>query len=905
MRKTCCLLFIAVAGFCQSLPSGVQKVTSVEGITEYSLPNGLRVLLFPDASKPKVTVNITYLVGSRQEGYGETGMAHLLEHLLYKQTTDNRDIKKELTDHGAQFNGSTSWDRTNYFETVQSTPENLKWAIGLEAARMTTMRIEKAMLDPEMTVVRSEFEMGENNPSRMLMQRTLEAAYTFHNYGKLTIGARSDIEHVNFQHLAAFYHHYYRPDNAVLTVAGNFDPAQTLALVAQDFAKIAKPADPIEPTYTEEPTQDGERSVMLRRVGDNQAILSVWHVPAASHPDTAALNVLGTILGDAPSGRLYKALVDNKKAVSAGADDFELHDPGVFYASVILRTDQNIDEARETMLKVVEGFASEAPTKDEVEKAKAKIQKQIDLELTNSESIGVLLSEFLADGDWRLLFLERDRMKAVTPEDVVRVAKAYLKPSNRTLGEFIPTKSPDRAEIPATPNLEAALKDYNGGEAIAAGEAFDPSPANIESRIARAKLAGGMKLVMLPKKTRGGVVVAEIRVDFGDEKSVFGNSAVASLTGRLLMRGTKNKNRQQIQDEMDRLKARISVSGGATSASASIETTAANLAGSLRLAAEMLKESIFPDTEFETVRQQSIAAAERNRPEPQALAQIELSRTLSPYPRGDVRYVSTVDEQIEDYKKVTLDEVKDFYKKFYGANNAEAVISGEFEKAEIQKLMGELFDGWKSASPYARIKSPYQAITATNKKIETPDKQNAMIVMGLRTRMSDADPDYPAMSLANYMLGGSTGSRLFRRVREKEGLSYSVQSAFIAPAMDDAAQFVALAIANPSNAPKAEASLKDEVGRTVRDGFTPEEVEAAKKSWMEERVVGRSQDGVLAGRLLTDEYNGRTMAFDGSIDAAVAKLTPEQVNAAFKKHIDPASLSVVKAGDFAKAGVYQ
>jgi zinc protease len=897
-------LLLAAAAIAQPLPQGVQKVTSVEGITEYSLPNGLHFLLFPDSSKPKVTVNITYLVGSRQEGYGESGMAHLLEHLLFKLTKDGRDIKKELTDHGAGFNGSTTWDRTNYYETVQASPENLKWAIGMEAARMRSMRIEKAMLDPEMTVVRSEFEMGENSPGRMLAQRALEAAYTFHNYGKLPIGARSDIEHVNFQHLGAFYNRYYRPDNAILMVAGNFDGVQTIAWIADAFGPIAQPAEPIEHTYTEEPTQDGERAVILRRTGDSQSIMALYHVPAASHPDTAALNVLQTMLGDAPTGRLYKALVDNKKAVSAGAQEVELHDPGVFMATATLRPDQNIDEAREALLKVVEGVGAEPPSKDEVERAKAKIQKQLDLSLTDTESIGITLSEPMASGDWRLLFLERDRMKNVTAEDVLRVAKAYLKPSNRTLGEFIPTKTPDRAEIPETPDLEAALKGYKGGEAVSAGEVFDPSPANIESRVSRAK-AGDMKLVLLPKKTRGGTVVATVRVNFGDEKSLAGKSAIAEITGSLLMRGTKNHTRQQIQDEMDRLKANIGVSGGLSSANISIETTSANLAGALRLAAECLQESIFPDNEFELRRQQAIAGAERSRSEPTALAQLELARHMSPYPRGDVRYVSTFDEQIEDLKKVTLDQVKAFYKEFYGASNSEAVISGDFDKTEATKLMTELFGSWKSPSAYERVSTPYKAIAPVNRKIETPDKQNAMIFAGLRMKMNDTDPDYPAMILANYMFGGSTTSRLFTRLREKGGLSYQVQSGMTITPKDDNGQLLALAICNPANAPKAEAAMKEELERAARDGFTTEEVEAAKKSWQQERVVGRSQDQALAARLLTDEYWGRTMAFDGSIDAAVGKLTAEQVSAAFRKHVDPASLTVIKGGDFAKAGVYK
>src|SRR5271154_6295256 len=227
------LLAASVSALSQTLPPGVEKKATVGGITQYDYPNGLRVLLFPDPSNPKVTVNMTYLVGSRFEGYGETGMAHLLEHMNFIQTTNGRSIKKELTDHGAQWNGSTDYDRTNYFETVTASDDNLKWALGLEADRMVNMRIEKPLLDTEMTVVRNEFERGENSPNRILEERVIATAYLWHNYGKSVIGSRADIERVPIDRLAAFYKKYYQPDNAVLTIAGQFDESKALAYAAQ------------------------------------------------------------------------------------------------------------------------------------------------------------------------------------------------------------------------------------------------------------------------------------------------------------------------------------------------------------------------------------------------------------------------------------------------------------------------------------------------------------------------------------------------------------------------------------------------------------------------------------------------------------------------------------------------
>jgi zinc protease len=925
--------WLAVSLFSQVLPTGVQKGAPVEGITEYTFPNGLRVLLFPDPSNPKVTVNVTYLVGSRHEGYGETGMAHLLEHMLFIQTTTGRAIKKELTGHGASWNGSTSSDRTNYYETVTATDENLRWALGLEADRMVNSKMDKALLDTEMTVVRNEFERGENSATRVLEERVVATAYLWHNYGKPTIGSRADIENVPIERLAAFYRKYYQPDNAVLVIAGQFSGVRALGYVADTLGKIPRPSRKLDASYTTEPAQDGERYVALRRVGDGQAIIMAYHTPAAAHPDSAALEVLSGVMSGggsrrggpegAGSGRLYKALVDNKKAVSARMSSEMLHDPGCVLVTAQLSKDQSLAEARGIMIRTVEGLVKEPPTKEEVERVKTQLARAAEMRLADSQSLALNLSEWIAMGDWRLLYLNRDRIRDVTPEDVVRVAKTYFLESNRTVGEFIPTGQPERAEIPPTPDLNALFRDYKGGETISPGESFDPTPANIEARLTRSQLAGGVKLAMLPRQTRGGTVSAVLELNFGDEKSLAGKSAAAQLTGALLMRGTRDKSRQQIQDEMDRLKARITVSGGGgggggprrrgpagpvsavSSAVASVETTAENLAGALRLAVELLREPAFPEADFEQVVEQRIAGIESSRSEPQTLAALEFQRRLSPYPKGDVRYVGTIDEQIEELKKVTLEDVKQFHARFYGASSGELVVAGQFDQAELRKAAADLLGGWTSASPYRRIANSYKKPEPVNLKIETPDKQNASFEAGIRFRMSDEDPDYPAMVLANYMFGGSLGSRMPNRIRNVEGLSYSVSSRLTVPAEGDGALFSSSAISAPQNAPKVEASFKDELIRTLQGGFTAEEVTAAKKAFQDQQIVARSQEQALIRSIAARDQLGRTMQWEAQMDAKIQALTPAQINAAFRRHLDPAELSIVKAGDFRKAGVYQ
>ena len=927
------LLTLAIYLPAQTPPAGVQRKASMGGITEYVFPNGLRVLLFPDPSNPKITVNMTYLVGSRHEGYGESGMAHLLEHMNFIETTSGRQIKKEIVGHGAQWNGTTNYDRTNYFETFTASDDNLKWALGLEADRMVNMKMEKALLDTEMTVVRNEFERGENSPQRVLEERVVSTAYLWHNYGKSTIGSREDIERVPIDRLAAFYRKFYQPDNAVLAISGQIDPGKTLAMVAETCGKIPRPTRKLEDTYTVEPTQDGERFVELRRVGNGQAVMMAFHAPAAAHPDAAALAVLAAVMGGgggfgggaASDGRLSKALVDTKKkAISASMSFRQLHDPGFVLVTAALSQDQSIDEVRRIMLQTLDDILRKPPTREEVERAKTRLLRGMEQRLTDAQQIGLGLSSPISQGDWRMMFLEQDRMKAVTPEDVLRVAGAYLKASNRTVGVFIPTAHPDRAAIPATPDLEALFKNYTSSVTVAQGEDFDPTPANIESRVQRSTLPNGMKLAVLSRKTTGGRVSAVINLHFGDEKSLSGKAAVAQLTGFMLSRGTKTRTRQQIQDEMDKLDARIIVSGGgsaggggrgrggffgATSnvsgASAIINTRAENLVPALRLAVEMLREPAFGADEFDQVKQQRMKPLETPPTDPAQLSNLELQRHLNPYGKGDPRYLELPQERAEEMKKVTVDDVRRFHADFYSAGHGEMAVVGQFDQEALKKAAAELLGDWSNSVPYTRLASAYKKTGAINHKIETPDKQNAQFDAGMRVKMSDSDPDYPAMVLANYMFGGSITARMPNRIRNVEGLSYGASSRFNVPSEGDAALFSATVSSNPANTPKVEASFKDELMKTLSQGFSADEVAAAKKAFLDQLTVVRSQASALALQLATHEHLGRTMKWNEQLEDKIRSLTADQINAAFRRHMDPDGISIVKAGDFRKAGVLQ
>ncbi|HET7298769.1 MAG TPA: insulinase family protein, partial [Burkholderiales bacterium] len=786
-----------------------QKGVSIEGITEWPLANGMKLLTLPDPGADTITVHITYLVGSRHESYGEKGMAHLLEHLLFKGSKRHPNLKEEFTRRGARWNGTTSNDRTNYFETLAATDDNLEWAIAMEADRMVSSFVSKQDLDSEMTVVRNEFEMGENNPGGVLVQRMQQLAFPWHNYGNPIIGSRSDIENVPIDKLQAFYRTWYQPDNAVLIIAGRFDEAKAVSLVQKHFGALPRPTRVLPTHYTAEPTQDGERRVRLERVGDNPVVSTLYRVPAGSHPDYPAIDLLVNVLGDVPAGRLHRALVQKGLASHAWGGERALHDPGYVLFGAYLGREQSVADARERLLEVVEGVAREKVTADELERARTTLLNEFEKVQRDTSALVRSLGEFIATGDWRLFFLYRDRLRKVTLEDVQRVAGQYLKPANRVLGEFIPTERPDRAEIPPTPDLQSVLAGYTSGATVQLGEAFDPSPQNIEKRTLKRELSNGIRAAFLPKQTRGARVVATLTLHWGDEKSLMHRETACNFAGAMLMRGTRTRSRAELKEAFERLNASVQLSGEG----AHIEVRGENLVPTLELVAEALREPAFSPAEFDEMKRAALTGAEAQRREPASLASVRLARHLHEYAPGHPHYTPTVEERIDLMRKTTLEDAIACYRELYGATGADFVAVGDFDPEVVAGAVDRLLGAWRTPHPFQHVPSRYFDRPGFEDSLVTPDKANAALRAGINVRMRDDHPDFPALVLANHLLGGSSTARVPARVREKEGLSYSTYTTFSSSALDEAASFRVGSIFAPQNRGRVERAIREEIER--------------------------------------------------------------------------------------------
>jgi zinc protease len=434
----------------------------------------------------------------------------------------------------------------------------------------------------------------------------------------------------------------------------------------------------------------------VRRVASAQWLGAMYHLPQGANADATASEALAEIMTVEPAGRLYKALVEGKKASSVENWFFPQHDAGfvIFWAQV--PNGEAIDATRDTMLATLYDVAAHPITDAELDRVRKKAQKDFDDTINDPEKMSVALADAIAEGDWRLFFIRRDRWRTVTVADVTRVATQWLKSSNLTIGMFLPETKPDRAPMLASVDVPALVNNYKGDPAVAAGESFDPSPANLEARTERFALPNGMKVALLSKKTRGETAQIELRLDVGATETLRNSSPASAFTASMLERGTAKHDRQAFADALDKLRTKLDIGGGGATVAVNATTVRGSVPDVLRLAAEALREPAFVPAEFEQMKRERLTALEQSRSDPTAIARRAVARAGNPYPPDDVRYTPTIDEEIDRVRALDLAAVKAFHAKFYGASHAELAIVGDFDAATVKPLIRELFGDYAS-----------------------------------------------------------------------------------------------------------------------------------------------------------------------------------------------------------------
>jgi zinc protease len=819
----CLFTGLSFALYAQSKPQPTAPVfvTQVEGVKEYKLANGLQVLLVPDAALTNIVVNVVYHVGSRQEGYGETGMAHLLEHMMFKGSKRFSSIKQTIADKGAFANGTTWYDRTDYYEILPAKDSNLTWALDMEADRMVNSLMKKEDLMKEFSVVRNEFESGENYPGNILQERILSTMYLWHNYGKSTIGSKEDIERVPIENLTQFYKKYYEPDNATLIVGGNIDEKKTLALIEKYFGPIAKPTRVIQPPYTVEPPQDGERYVELRRNGDIQYVGMAYHTPAYSDKDYVANDAVISILTNDPAGIFYKALVEKKLATKVWGFSQQLYDPGFSYFNIDVPLDKNIDSAKNAFIAAANALPSTIITQEDLDRAKNGLLKQVNDMQTNTINFCIGMAEIIGAGDWRLFYIYRDRLEKLTLADVQAAFKKYYLPSNRTWGVFVPDKNAERVVVGDRPDIAPLVAGYKGKATAVQTETFETSIENIKKNTEYGQLANGFKYALLKKPSKGDKVLVNMVFKTGTETSLTNKNLIPQLTASMLKAGTATRSKKDINDLLDKLKSTIDIFGGGATIGVTISSDKANIDSTLSLLADILLHPSFDKNEFDKMVADMKGDYESNRSDPQYIASNALNKKVSLYPKGHPLYPESIDETLDDLSKISVQDLVSFYHDFYGAGNGFAAFVGNINKEGIKQYLKQNFETFTAKQPYADIEEKYFDVKGSLETINIPDKKNAVVFGNINLQLKETDADYPALEIANELLGGGAflSSRIPQRLRESEGMSYGAGS-YLSPGFKYAASsWGVYAIFNPMYKNRLDSALHDEIYKALKAGF--------------------------------------------------------------------------------------
>lgn len=869
-------------------------------IVECLLPNGLRLLVFPDSSSATVAFSLTYIAGSRHEMFGEYGVAHLLEHLMFTGTARFPDLLRQFADRGIRTNANTTPDRTTYFATMVPEPHSILWALEAEADRMLACTFAQDDLDRERDVTLNEIEEISNNVLASLQQRVAAVAYQRHGYGRSVLGLPSDIESLDLGVVRTFYQRFYRPDNAVLAIAGNVEVSWIVDAVVSVFENVSSPSQPLVKRQNTEPPQDAERQVQFRNDAGEHWVMTAFHVPAALHPDYEAVAVLGRVLSSHASGRIERALVASGPAALVGADLAHSHDPGLMRHFVSLPRTVSPAATLEQMLPIFNDLHMTL-SDDEVERGKRALTGDLNHTLTDGTRFVQAVGEYVGAGDWRLGFMHRAQIRELTLADVQRVAGKYLLPNNRTVGLLIAGQAPRRVRIPSASegrrSLPPSMPCEGGDRLRQTGTRCGDTGGK---KAVEATLNGGHRLVLFPKRSPGDKTVACVRLHYGDEQSLFGRAAAAQALACMLARRTARRSRLVVNDALEALGTKIRINGGAGYCRLTIETEQAYLRDALELVGEMLREPLFTCDELDEWRRAQCAATVAICHEPRQIARLMLERHIRPYPVGDPRYVPLPDERISELTALSPDTLYQLHQELLGASFGATAIVGHVDAggSDVPGTIERLFGSWPSPSRHVWPVIKYQSVAAANITVAVRDKPNAAVIAALPVQMSENDPSYAALLVAAYVVGGGLNSRLATRLRQRERLSYMVGARLTTTPLSNRSVFSAYAVCNPRQIGRLEELLLTELQAAVRLGVTEPEMNSAKTALVRTRIVQRGSDVALAEGIATDSAFGLGVDRRQQLDLRVMAVTADTVSEVFSQHIKPTDLTIAKAGEF-------
>ena len=891
-----------------------QTYNKAQMTTETHLANGLTILSKEVHAAPVLYFSVYYKVGSRNEVSGQTGLSHILEHMMFKGTND---LPPGAIDHlfqsnGGQINASTGPDFTEYHEEIAA--DRLELAARIEADRMENSKFDPTELAHEMTVVRSELEGDNNSPGYDLYSNVFEpAAFTAHPYHWPVIGWRTDVEAVANRRdiIYGYYRRHYLPNNAVVVMVGDFDTKKALAVCQKYFGVY--PAGTLEQrTITPEPPQRGERRVILKRPGTTPQLLIGYHVPATGDLDHLVFDVLSTILSGGRSARLYQDLVEKGLAQSAGAGSNDQRDPTLFEFDATPSSGVAVPIVEKALEDEVVRMQTTPVSADELARAVRQISAAFVYQNDSVSAQAGQIGTYAAINQPRYLDTYLDKIKQVTPADIQRVAKAYLTVDNRTVATFDPQPLPPGAVPPPPPvvdNFGSAkpVTDPRQKAILAAlDKTFNSATATLKAaqivKPTRVVLPNGL-VVIVQENHANKTVALDGLVRAGTLYDPAGKYGLAGTTAAMLGRGAGGKTALQLALALESVGAGVGISAGTEEASISGTSLSQDFPLMLTTLADELRRPSFPADQLERLRAQTLSGIEEARQDTGgtggAGSQAAIAFAQAIYPKGHPYWQPSLDQSAAAAKSITRADLETFYQTYYRPDTTVLVVVGDVNTQDVVRQMQAAFGDWaKPASPAPTLDIPDvlpPAVAPKPQIIVLPDAPQTSLLFGYNGGLKRDSPDFYAAQIMDYVVGGDTfGSRLGKIIRDQNGLAYSVYSSI--DAQHGSGPFQVFVGANPKNATRALSLLRQTLSQVRQYGITPDEVRQAKLYLTGEYPLRLETNAGVAGQLAAaEDYNLGLDYIQKRADYYNA-VTPAQVNAATQKYLRPDEGVLIIAG---------
>jgi zinc protease len=782
---------------------------------------------------------------------------------------------------------ATTWlDRTNYFAVLPS--EHLETLVEIEADRMRNAYIKEEDRQSEMTVVRNEFERGQNSPSGVLDENIWATAYQAHPYHHSTIGWKEDIENVSIERLKEFYDTFYWPNNATAIAIGDFTEADALSMIKKHFGKIRKSTKPIPEVYTAEPKQEGIRTITLKRAGQ-QGIVGVAHkTPSATDPDAAAFMVLSSILSSGKNSRFYKNITDKGLTTSVYIWDSLFRDPGLFTVYANLSPDVDHKTVEEAIINEYEKIKKDGVSEEEVKKAQSQLIASMKFSQDGSYAVASGLNEAIASGDWTLYTTYGDKIGAVTKEDIKKIVNKYFLEDLSTIGYFVPLGSGGQGQKPATSAKELEKmkqKHFSTEEELLSSKIIDTEPVK------------GIRLLTLKRGT--GVVTMRGSMLGGDVYSTK-NNRTADMVAAMLDQGTINMSKFEISEKLESAGARLSFFNGQARVGFSGKFLSDDTNMVIGLLADQLKNPLFSKDELEKSKKRQIAGYKRSKESTRGNAMNDMLQAF--YGSDHQNSPTNPDRAIEQIKKLTSEDLKGYHSKNYGLGSMVLVVVGDVDHVKMENLIKQSFDDWKQ-SPLKNKEEQKTGNKVANKAYVTmEDKTSTDFVVGTALGIDRYHPDYLPLYLATHTLGGNFSARLMQTVRVKEGLTYGINSALSGFGNSNDGYWMVGGTFSPKLLSKGESSTLREIKKWAEGGITQKELDVTKSTLIGGFQVGFDTTGGLAGGILNAAVVHNDLTYLDSYPNMLKSITLDQVNSAISKYISFDGLYQVAAGTIDKDG---